>query len=62
MAVYAVLVEFELPDDGPGADFTIAARPLVDALRELAPVPPVSVTVFDRDAAATITDTARELM
>ncbi|MFB9925983.1 hypothetical protein ACFORO_12610 [Amycolatopsis halotolerans] len=61
MATYVVLVEFELPDEGPGADFAIEIRPLIDALRELSPAPPVNVTAFARDSAATILRTVREL-
>jgi hypothetical protein len=60
MAVYAVLVEFELPDEGPGADFAIVVRPLIDALRELSPVPPTNVTAFARESAVKLIDTARE--
>jgi hypothetical protein len=48
---YTVLVEWELPDD---VDFTIAARPLMDAVRELAPCPPANVTASTGDDAARI--------
>ncbi len=43
MKTYAVLVEYELPDD---SDFTIAVRPMIDALHELTPYPPANVTAF----------------
>lgn len=48
MATFAVLVEFEIPDD---TDFTVAVAPLMDAVRALTPVPPTNVTAFAREAA-----------
>ena len=50
MAVYAVLVEFELPDDGPGSDFVTAVAPLLEAIREFSPGKP-TVSAFSGEAA-----------
>jgi hypothetical protein len=49
VALFAVLVEFDLPEDGP--DFTQAASPMMDALRTLAPVRPRNITAFTGEAA-----------
>ncbi len=49
MALFAVLVEFDLTEDGPS--FEQAAGPMLDALRNLAPVQPTNVTAFTDDAA-----------
>jgi hypothetical protein len=46
---FAVLVEYQLPDD---ADFAIAVRPMLEAVRDLSPCPPSNVTAFADDAAA----------
>lgn len=54
MTKFAVLVEYDLPDDGD-ITFDIAARPLLDAIRELSPVPPSNVTAFADDAAGRAT-------
>lgn len=51
MTKVAVLVEYDLPDDGD-ITFDIAVRPLFDAVRELSPVRPSNVTAFADDAAA----------
>lgn len=58
MKTFAVLVEYQLPDDGD-ISFDIAARPLIDAIRELSPVPPAMVTAFAEDAAARVISAAR---
>lgn len=49
MAVYAILVEFDLSEDGPS--FEEAAVPLLEALRTLAPVRPANITAFTGDVA-----------
>lgn len=50
---YAVLVEWQLPDD---TEFTIAARPMIDALHELTPYPPANVTAFPPSDADRVID------
>lgn len=54
---FAVLVEYQLPDD---ADFDVAARPLMEALRELSPCPPANVTAFAHDTAERVILLSRE--
>lgn len=58
MTKFAVLVEYELPDDGE-VTFDDAVRPLIDAMRELSPVRPANVTAFAEHAAEQITAFAR---
>ncbi len=49
MALFAVLIEFDLTEDGPS--FEEAAAPMLDAVRTLAPVRPSNITAFTGDAA-----------
>ncbi len=58
MKTFVVLVEYELPDDGT-ISFDIAVRPLIDAIRELSPVPPSNVTAFVEESAARVISAAR---
>lgn len=57
MTKYAVLVEYDLPNDV--VDFNTAAQSLLDALRKLSPAPPTTVTAFAEHAAEQITAFAR---
>lgn len=57
MTKYAVLVEYDLPNDD--IDFNTAAQSLLDALRKLSPAPPTTVTAFAEHAAEQITAFAR---
>lgn len=57
MTKYAVLVEYDLPNDD--VDFNTAAQSLLDALRKLSPAPPTTVTAFAEHAAEQITAFAR---
>lgn len=56
MAKFAVLIEFDLTEDGPS--FEEAVRPMMDALRNLAPVEPSNVTAFAYEAAQRVIDAA----
>lgn len=58
MTKYAVLVEYDLPNDDV-VDFNTAAQSLLDALRKLSPAPPTTVTAFAEHAAEQITAFAR---
>ncbi len=53
---FAVLVEYRIPD---GGDLDSAVRPLLEAIRELSPVPPSNVTAFADDAARLVITVAR---
>lgn len=57
MTKYAVLVEYDLPNDD--IDFNTAAQSLLDALRKLSPAPPTTVTAFAEYAAERVTAFAR---
>jgi len=57
---FAVLVEYDLPDDGD-ITFDIAAHPLFEAIRELSPVPPSNVTAFADHAAEQVVAIARSI-
>lgn len=48
MATFAILVQFDIPDD---VQFETAAVPMIEALRTLAPVQPTLVTAFAGDTA-----------
>lgn len=57
MTKYAVLIEYDLPNDD--VDFNTAAQSLLDALRKLSPAPPTTVTAFAEHAAEQVTAFAR---
>lgn len=59
MAKFAVLVEYDLPAPGQAESFEGAVQPLLDALRALTPIPPVSVSAYMRDAAERVIEAGK---
>jgi hypothetical protein len=55
VTTFAVLVEYELPDD---TDLGDALRPLLDAIRTLSPTPPSNTTAYNGDSADALIDAA----